>query len=98
MSITKGNTMPILKTQSSSKPRLENDTLGNQALTELYDAYAQMNVDNFKLFAEGVVLAGGGKDAMKMEICNAINDSRTTKTQALKKAQDFILAGMGLGV
>jgi hypothetical protein len=87
-----------MHTQSSSQSRLKNDTLGNTALTELYSAFEMMDLDNFRIFAEGVVMAGGGKQPRKLEICNAINDPRTTKAQALKKAQDFILAGMGLGV
>ena len=89
--------MPVLKTQSSSAPRLKNETLGNDALTELYSAYKNMDVFEFKFFAESVVMAGGGKAPRKMEICSAIQASHS-KDYILKKAQDFILAGMGLGV
>lgn len=85
------------QTQASSKPRLKNDTLGNDVLKELYTAYELMDIGAFKVFAEGVVMAGGGKQPRKIEICNAINNTQN-KATALKKAQDFILAGMGLGV
>lgn len=88
--------MTMLKTQSSSKPRLENDTLGNEALTALFEAYETMNRDDFHIFAEGVVMAGGGKQPMKLAICEAMVGA--PKHKILVKAQNFILAGMGLGV
>lgn len=87
-----------LKTQTSSKARLQNDTLGNEALTKLYEAYETMDFDNFRVFAEGVVMAGGGKQPRKLEIVSSMYEPLATKSKILKKAQDFILAGMGLGV
>ena len=88
----------MLKTQTSSKPRLKNDTLGNDALTELYKAYEFMDLQNFRVFAEGVVMAGGGKQPRKLEIIASMYSPTATKSQVLTKAQNFILAGMGLGV
>lgn len=90
--------MTVLKTQTSSKARLQNDTLGNDALTKLYEAYELMDFNDFRIFAEGVVMAGGGKQPRKLEIVNSMYAPLATKSQVLKKAQDFILAGMGLGV
>ena len=87
-----------MHTQTSSTPRLKNDTLGNDALKELYKAFEMMDFDNFRVFAEGVVMAGGGKQPRKLEIVNSMYSPLVTKAQVLKKAQDFILAGMGLGV
>jgi hypothetical protein len=88
--------MSELKTQSSSKPRLANDTLGNDALQALYKAYETMPLEDFHIFAEGVVMAGGGKQPMKLAICESMVGA--TKEKILTKAQNFILAGMGLGV
>lgn len=87
-----------LKTQTSSKPRLQNDTLGNDALKELYNAYSMMNRDDFRIFAEGVVMAGGGKQPMKLAIIAQMNKPNASKEFILTKVQNFILAGMGLGV
>lgn len=84
-------------TQSSSAPRLKNDTLGDEAIKQLNEAFANMGIDDFKIFAEGVVMAGGGKQPRKLEICRAIQET-SSKSVAYKKACDFILAGMGLGV
>lgn len=85
----------MMKTQSSSKPRLANDTLGNDALQALYKAYETMPLADFHIFAEGMVMAGGGKQPMKLAICNSMVGA--TKEKILTKAQNFILAGMGLG-
>lgn len=90
--------MPVLNTQTSSKPRLQNDTLGNEALEALYEAYRTMDFMEFKQYAEKVVQSGGGKQHVKTEIINSMNSPLASKTTVLTKAQNFILAGMGLGV
>lgn len=90
--------MPVLHTQTSSKPRLQNDTLGGaEALKQLYAYHSELDFDQFKVICADMVQKGGGKQGRKDEIIQAIRFS-TSKDQALKKAQDFILAGMGLGV
>ena len=85
------------KTQTSSKPRLQNDTLGDISIIELNDAYATMDIQLFKVFAKEMVMAGGGKQPRKQEICRAI-DQTNNRSVVYKKACDFVLAGMGLGV
>ena len=85
------------QTQASSKARLKNDTLGDDALKRLYAYYNDLPFDRFKMVCECMVQMGGGKQLMKDQIISAIRLS-TKKEVALKKTQDFILAGMGLGV
>lgn len=88
----------MFSTQTSSKPRLKNDTLGNDALQRLYAHYeSSLPFGQFKQVCEDFVQAGGGKQARKDEIIRAIR-STASRDVALKKAQDFILAGLGLGV
>jgi hypothetical protein len=91
----------FMKTQSSSKPRLKNDTLGEEAFGDLCDLYAYFDSVNdlghFKQICEDVVQKGGGNQTRKDQIIYGIKTARTREA-ALKKAQDFILAGMGLGV
>jgi hypothetical protein len=85
-------------TQSSSKPRLKNDTLGEDSLQNLYGVYqSSLPLEQFKQVCEEIVQSGGGKQARKTEIILAIH-STTSRDVALKKVQDFILAGLGLGV
>ena len=87
-----------MKTQSSSSPRLKNDTLGDTALRELYHAYNTMQTDEFRQYAESVVMSGGGKQPTKLAIVESMNKPNATKDKILGSAQNFILAGMGLGV
>jgi len=87
----------MFATQSSSKPRLKNDTLGNDTLKQLYSDFETMSESEFQKRCIEIVQAGGGHQPRKDEIIKAINNAKT-KAARLKKAQDFILAGMGLGV
>ena len=88
----------MFSTQSSSKARLKNDTLGNDALSRLYGYYeSSLPFGQFKQVCEDMVQMGGGKQARKDEIISAIRQTASREV-ALKKVQDFILAGMGLGV
>lgn len=87
-----------MQTQSSSKPRLKNDTLGNDALQRLYGIFeSSIDLAQFKVVCEDLVQMGGGNQPRKDEIISAIRRA-TTKQEALTKAQNFVLAGMGLGV
>lgn len=86
----------MFNTQSSSKPRLKNDSLGDQALKELYAAYSAMDDASFRAYAKVLVSQGSGKEARKQQIIESM--AGLPKASVLKKAQDFILAGMGLGV
>ncbi len=87
-----------MKTQSSSSPRLKNDTLGDQALRDLYTTYNKtQDLEILRAYCECVVQSGGGKQATKDSIIAQINEA-TTKDKMVGKVQNFILAGMGLGV
>lgn len=87
----------MFDTQSSSKARLKNDTLGNDALSKLYTAFSTMSDVDFEALCVDTVQAGGGHQPTKDRIIESIRAARKKETK-LKKAQDFILAGMGLGV
>ena len=67
------------------------------ARKHLYDAYVTMDDIQFEALCVSVVQAGGGKQPMKDSIIQAIYATKSKATK-LKKAQDFILAGLGLGV
>lgn len=87
----------MFDTQTSSKPRLKNDTLGEDTLKSLYTAFETMGDDEFETYCCEVVQAGGGHQPRKDQIVLGIMSTRN-RASKLKKAQDFILAGMGLGV
>lgn len=83
-------------TQTSSKPRLKNDTLGDESIKELSTAYVTMNIQPFESFCIELIQKGGGKQETKDKIIAAVKAA--PKQGKLKKTMDFILAGMGLGV
>lgn len=84
-------------TQSSSKARLKNDTLGASALKALYTNYEALGTEEFRAYCVEMVQSGGGYQPTKDKIISAIR-STNVKATMMKKAQDFTLAGMGLGV
>lgn len=90
--------MAVLRTQSSSKARLKNDTLGDQALLDLFEQYKSASFEEFRTYAEALVISGGGKQPMKDAMIAEFHKPMATKSTILIKTQNFILAGMGLGV
>jgi hypothetical protein len=87
----------MFNTQSSSKARLKKDTIGEDGLKQLYEAYGYMGIEQFREYCVKLVQSGGGnqptKDAIITEIDNALS-----KDRMLTKTNDFCFAGMGLGV
>jgi hypothetical protein len=84
-------------TQSSSKSRLKNDTIGEDGLRSLYQAYSDMGMEQFRQYCIALVESGGGNKPTKDAIINSI-ETAMNKDRMLKKANDFCFAGMGLGV
>ena len=89
--------MTVLKTQSSSKSRLKNDTIGDEGLRDLYDNYGKLNAEAFRIYCIQLVKSGGGNEPTKQAI---IQDLQMTgnKDRMLQKTNNFVFAGMGLGV
>lgn len=87
----------MFSTQSSSKVRLKKDTIGEEGLKALYNAYGTMDVVTFKQYCIQLVESGGGNRPTKDSIISSIN-ATNSKDRMLKKANDFCFAGMGLGV
>ena len=89
--------MTVLKTQASSAPRLKNDTLGDDALKKLYSGFNTMSDMQFQGLCVDLVQSGGGSQATKDKIIAEIKKTKSRQTM-VTKAQNFIMAGMGLGV
>ena len=86
-----------MKTQSSSKPRLKKDTIGDDGLIKLYEAHGYMGIEQFREYCVEFVQSGGGKKPTKDAIIRSIQ-SAVSKDFMLTKANNFALAGMGRGV
>ena len=87
----------MLNTQTSSKARLKNDTIGDAGLKELYDAYGTMDTNKFRAYCIQMVQSGGGKQPLKDEFIKQLN-MLNNKDRMLQKVNNFAFAGMGLGV
>ena len=86
-----------MHTQSSSKPRLKNDTLGEDGLKDLYAKFETLNAEDFRNYCIEIVKSGGGNEPTKAAIIKELV-ATGAKAKMLTKANNFILAGMGLGV
>ena len=87
----------MFNTQSSSKSRLKNDTIGENGLKALYEAYDVMDAERFREYCIELVKSGGGNQPTKEAIIKELQMTGL-KARMLKKANDFAFAGMGLGV
>ena len=88
----------MFNTQSSSKPRLKNNTYSDSDIQNLFVMMeSPVALEDFKQACEDFVQAGGGKQSRKDDLINAIRSSRS-KAAACKKATNFMLAGEGKGV
>jgi hypothetical protein len=85
-------------TQASSAPRIKTDTLGESTLIELYAAYEQsMKLEDFKSKCHGMIDKSTAVKTTKLKFHHLI-DQAYTHDKVLATTQNFILAGMGLGV
>ena len=84
-------------TQSSSSARLKFVKLGDNDLKNLYSQYDQLDNEKFQQFCLDLVKSGSGEKAKKFTMMSVI-EMAIDKRKMLKTTQDFILAGMGLGV
>lgn len=87
----------MYRTQTTSRPRLKNEQFDESTLNELYMNHDRMGDREFKDYCIDIIQSGGGKKPKKDEICGAIEDAQS-KSRVLKLTNDFIFAGMGLGV
>ncbi len=84
-------------TQASSAARLKFVKLGDSDLKKLYQQFDMMSTVDFQQYCQSVVNSGSGGKAKKYTIVSKI-EMMVEKKSILKITQDFILAGMGLGV
>lgn len=86
-----------MQTQSSSKARIKQDTVGSDGLKQLFEQYSKQNVDQFRETCKNVIEASSGKASTKATFIGEVNRAYT-KDKMLKTVTNYILAGQGLGV
>lgn len=86
-----------MHTQSSSKARVKNDTVGNDGLKALYEAYGTMDKELFRSFCKETIESSTGKRSTKDTFIAELNKA-SSKDVMVQKVTNYILAGQGLGV
>ena len=84
-------------TQSSSKPRVKQDTVGNEGLTDLFQAYKDKQLEDFRTYCRDVIERSSGKRSTKDKFIQTISSSRS-KNDMLTRVTNYLMAGQGLGV
>lgn len=86
-----------MHTQSSSRTRVKNDTLGKDGMKVLFEEYAARNFNEFRAVCVSLISQSSGKQTTKDKFIGEINRA-TSKDVMLTKVTNYILAGQGLGV
>lgn len=86
-----------MQTQSSSKARVKNDTVGDDGLKRLYEAYGYMGIEQFREFCTVTIESSSGKRETKDKFIREI-DNAFSKDTMVRKVTNYLLAGQGLGV
>ena len=84
-------------TQTSSKPRVKNDQLGDDGLKVLFEAFKTHPIEEFRNLCRDMIEASSGKRATKDKFHKLIETSRS-KNDMLTKVSNYLMAGQGLGV
>lgn len=84
-------------TQTNSRSRVKNDTVGTDGMKQLFADYATQGVDEFRSTCRQVIESSTGKRSTKDTFLVELDKARS-KDLMLKKVTNYLLAGQGLGV
>lgn len=84
-------------TQKNSRQRIKTDTVGEEGLKILYSQYENQTVTGFRLLCKNLIDQSTGKRETKDKFLNVL-DRSSSKSEMLVKVNNYLLAGMGLGV
>jgi hypothetical protein len=87
----------IMQTQKSSKPRIKNDTVGDDGLKLLFSEFEKQTLVGFKVLCTSMIEQSSGKRDTKEKFIREI-EKATSKQVMLTKVTNYFLAGQGLGV
>ena len=84
-------------TQKNSKPRVKNDTVGEEGMKFLFSQYQSASLEGFRVICKNLINESSGKQTTKDKFVFEI-DRATSKDCMLTKVTNYLLAGQGLGV
>jgi hypothetical protein len=87
-----------MQTQSNSRARIKNDTVGNDGMQLLFQEYQEAtSMESFRNTCSRLILDSSGKKSTKDRFLAEINRS-TSREMMLTKVTNYMMAGQGLGV
>lgn len=84
-------------TQTSSKPRVKVDEIGDDVLKKIFEAYSTQAIDLFRKTCIDVILMSSGKASTKASTVDSLNKTKS-KDRMVTMVTNYTLAGQGLGV
>jgi hypothetical protein len=84
-------------TQSSSKPRVKKDTIGEEAMTGLFKALDTADLEEFKSMCYDIIKSSSASSTTKTKFNDIINQSESKKMLVFTMT-NYFLAGEGKGV
>lgn len=86
-----------MHTQTTSKARIKNDTVGEEGMKFLFEQYGTQPIEQFRTLCKDAIEKSTGKKETKETFFREIDKARS-KDQMLQKVTNYLLAGQGLGV
>jgi hypothetical protein len=89
--------MEIIMTQSSSRARVKQDTIGSEMMMELYNAFSKEDLEVFRDRCFKIIEVSSAKPQTKSKFNVELNKSNSKK-HMMVVVTNFFLAGEGKGV
>lgn len=86
-----------MHTQTSSRKRVKEDTVGEGGISELYSSYETCTLEDFRNKCISLIGESSGKKGTKDKFVTEITRA-TSKEAMLFKVNNYLLAGQGFGV
>ena len=86
-----------MQTQTNSRPRVKNDTVGDGGMSLLFSEYQTSTLEQFRVTCNTLIEDSSGKRATKDKFLAEIARA-TSKDKMITKVTNYLLAGQGLGV
>ncbi len=84
-------------TQSNSRARVRQDTVGEDGLKFLFSQYQAATLEGFRVTCKSLIEESSGKRTTKDKFIYEL-DRATSKDVMVTKVTNYLMAGQGLGV
>lgn len=84
-------------TQKNSKQRCKVDTVGNDSIKDMFEAYNHETLEAFRSRCVSMIEQSSGRKEIKLTFISMIMKA-TSKDFMVAKVTNYVLAGQGLGV